>query len=321
MEAYATLPECIIRMKNKLKHTYKRAKKTKNIEMMRKARLIEKEIRNKIIENKSKKVRKEVELGPANLWKAVKIANNTQTTGIPTLSSDGTLWMESDKEKADVFGEVFENKIKDLTTQMRVEIEQEDLQRKINGNYENNWVNETVVKIIMSNLKAKRCQGYDRIPLIFYNDGAEVLAPAVTILMRKVIDECVVPEQWKVAKVIPVYKKGSRTSPNNYRPISNLCSITKIFERLILERIGAIENLEGADLTGKSQHGFKKRSTETAGIEIQSRISGWCDKNEYVTVTSLDLTAAFDIIDHRLLVRRLREEERESCSQEATRKR
>ena len=51
----------------------------------------------------------------------------------------------------------------------------------------------------------------------------------------------------------------------------------------------------------------KKRSTETAGIEIQSRISGWCDKNEYVTVTSLDLTAAFDVINHRLLVRRLRQ--------------
>ena len=306
LQEHASLPEHIIRMKSKLKHTYKRAKKTKNVLMMKKARCIEKEIRSKIVENKTKKIRKEVELGPANLWKAVKIANNTKIAGIPTLSSDGTQWAKSDKEKADLFGEVFERKIETLTAQMRVDLEQEDLLSKINGNYETNWVNETVVKTIMCNLKAKRCQGYDRIPLIFYNDGAEVLTPVVTSLMRKIINECTVPEQWKLAKVIPVFKKGSKTSPNNYRPISNLCSITKIFERLILERIGAIEKLEGVDLTGQSQHGFKKnRSTETAAIEIQTRISGWCDENEYVTVTSLDLTAAFDVVDHGLLMKRL----------------
>ena len=95
---------------------------------------------------------------------------------------------------------------------------------------------------------------------------------------------------------------------NNYRPISNLCSITKIFERLALERINVIEQLEQCDLTGTKQHGFKKKhSTDTAGLEIQSKISGWCDKNEHVTVTSLDLSAAFDVVNHKLLIKRLKQ--------------
>ena len=134
------------------------------------------------------------------------------------------------------------------------------------------------------------------------------MEPIITVLMNKIISCNVIPEQWKVAKVIPTYKKGNRQDANNYRPISNLCSVTKIFERLVLNRIGKIEEIEAVDLTGESQHGFKKnRSTETAGIEIQSKIATWCDNDEYVTVTSLDLTAAFDVVDHKLLVKRLKQ--------------
>ena len=164
-----------------------------------------------------------------------------------------------------------------------------------------------MISEVMDTLKNKRCFGYDRIPLCFYIDGKEPLLPTITIMMRKIIQEGAIPEQWKIARVLPLHKKGNKKEVQNYRPISNLCSITKIFEKLILKRIQQIEQKEGCDLTGASQHGFKKhRSTETACLEIQSRLAQNCDNGEYMAVSSLDLSAAFDVVNHDILMKRLK---------------
>jgi hypothetical protein len=93
----------------------------------------------------------------------------------------------------------------------------------------------------------------------------------------------------------------------NYRPISNLCAGSKVFERLILMRILEIEEQVSISLTGANQHGFKKeRSTITASVEIQSRVSALMDQDQYVAMASLDLSAAFDVVNVDLLLVRLR---------------
>ena len=61
-----------------------------------------------------------------------------------------------------------------------------------------------------------------------------------------------------LTKIIPVHKKGPKNNIENYRPIATLCSTSKIFERLILNRILELEFSNKVDLTGKQQHGFKK---------------------------------------------------------------
>ena len=71
-------------------------------------------------------------------------------------------------------------------------------------------------------------------------------------------------------KVIPLHKKGKKENIKNYRPISNLFSITKVFEGLILLRLEENKKENGIDLTGYEQHRFKKkRSTVTAGLTLQ----------------------------------------------------
>ena len=93
----------------------------------------------------------------------------------------------------------------------------------------------------------------------------------------------------------------------NYRPVANLCSTSKIFEKLILNRISQLEILNNCDITGKGQHGFKKnRGTVTAGLQLQSLISRALDDDEFVAVASLDLSAAFDVVNVPLLIKRLR---------------
>ena len=110
-----------------------------------------------------------------------------------------------------------------------------------------------------------------------------------------------------MAKVIPVFKKGAKKHIENYRPIANLCSTSKIFEKLILKQIKYLETLNKLDFTGKQQHGFKKnKSTATAGLLLQSIIARAADDNNYVLMASLDLSAAFDLVNIGLLIERLR---------------
>jgi hypothetical protein len=116
-----------------------------------------------------------------------------------------------------------------------------------------------------------------------------------------------IPGQWRVAKTIPVYKnKGDKKDIESYRPIANLCSSSKIFEKLILKCILEIEASNKVDLTGSNQHGFKReRSTTTLSSHLQSIIGRALDEDNFVLVASLDLSSALDVVNVDLLLKRL----------------
>ena len=95
--------------------------------------------------------------------------------------------------------------------------------------------------------------------------------PPMTDLFGAIYRTGKIPDQWKVSKIIPIFKKGNKTEIENYRPIANLCSASKIFEKLILKQIHFLESTNKLDLTGKQQHGFKRnKSTATAGALLQT---------------------------------------------------
>ncbi len=96
--------------------------------------------------------------------------------------------------------------------------------------------------------------------------------------------------------------KGNINNITNYRPIANLCSTSKLFEKLILKRILEIHEQNNEDITDQSQHGFKKgRGTaSTLSAELQNLIARAMDGDEFVLVASLDLSAAFDLVDVKL---------------------
>ena len=92
------------------------------------------------------------------------------------------------------------------------------------------------VKSCMNSLKPKNSEGFDRIPQRILKDGAEILAVPVQKLMELIYKERKVPDQWLVAKTLPIFKKkGNIKDIENYRPIANLCASSKIFEKLILK--------------------------------------------------------------------------------------
>lgn len=159
----------------------------------------------------------------------------------------------------------------------------------------------------VGSLKIKNCEGYDRLPQRIFKDGINHLVNPLTCLFKLIYDKKKIPDQWKIAKVSPIPKKGSKTEISNYRPISNLCSASKIFEKLILKRLVELQDTNKVDITGKQQHGFKKnKSTASAGLLLQSIIAKHVDVNELVGMASLDLSAAFDMVNLELLIKRLR---------------
>ena len=103
----------------------------------------------------------------------------------------------------------------------------------------------------LETLVNKKCEGYDRIPLCCLYDVKSVLLAPFANLFTKIYLTQKIPEQWKVSKIIPIFKKGNANQIENYRPIANLCSASKIFERLILKQINYLESKNSLDLVGQ----------------------------------------------------------------------
>ena len=93
---------------------------------------------------------------------------------------------------------------------------------------------------------------------------------------------------------------------SNYRPIANLCSASKNFEKLILRQINEIAEENKVDITNTRQHGYKKNKvTLTLGLELQSIIARALDEKNHVLMASLDLSAAFDVVNRELLFKQM----------------
>jgi endonuclease/exonuclease/phosphatase family metal-dependent hydrolase len=306
-ECNPVLPGYIRNLINIRKRLLKKQKILKTNELHQRIKALDYKIKKFFNETKTKRVRKAIlPNNTSSLWKAVKLAKDLNVTNLPkTLYENNIKIPKSDWP--DRFATFFENKVNGIVKDVKLNHNVYNGTRKVQVNNKNFMDTKSVMECVKS-LKIKNSEGWDRIPQRVLVDGIDVLIGPITTLMNMIYTQRTIPGQWLVSKTIPVFKnKGSQANVENYRPISNLCSITKIFEKLILKRLHEIQEECSVDITGHDQHGFKKgRSTSTLAITLQSILARALDEGKYGLVSSLDLSSAFDVVNIDLLLKRLK---------------
>ena len=130
----------------------------------------------------------------------------------------------------------------------------------------------TEVTKIIKNLASKNSSGHDDISARFIKRILETITPPLTHIINQSLCTGIFPDRLKIAKVIPLFKKVDQHILDNYRPISLLPVISKVFEKIVFDQL--YQYFTDNDRIFTSQNGFRKlRSTELASIELIDRMA------------------------------------------------
>lgn len=160
---------------------------------------------------------------------------------------------------------------------------------------------EEVLKLLKG-VDLNKSPGPDHIPPIFIYKCAESLVTPITILFKKSLNIGKMPKIWKSAFITPIHKKGPKDMVENYRPISKLCILAKIFEKIVYRQVYAAIRQNFSE----QQHGFLKgRSTTTNLVLLSDYLTKCMAQRSQVDVIYTDYSKAFDRLDHVMLMRKL----------------
>ena len=156
---------------------------------------------------------------------------------------------------------------------------------------------------IIKSLRSKSCSIDDFAPSII-KQNAYLLAQPIRSIFLQSISEGSFPELLKKANIIPLYKKGSKSDVNNYRPIALLNVFSKIMEKIMKKYL--VDYINTNNIISQSQYGFQKgKSTQDALLKFSELIHKNLDKSNSVLSVFIDFSKAFDTVPHELLLKKL----------------
>ena len=165
-------------------------------------------------------------------------------------------------------------------------------------------VDKYEVEKLIDNLKENKAYGFDNIHPKFLKVSKEIISEPLAYIINKSITEGIVPDNLKIAKIIPLFKSGDATSPNNYRPVSILPVISKIFEKAMYKRL--IKYLDSNNFFYKFQYGFREHhDTKLAIAELINSLEHDLDKGNTSLGVFIDLKKAFDTVNHNILLKKI----------------
>ena len=199
-----------------------------------------------------------------NVWKALNsvLGEKSKETISQLQVQDGKVLLSEPKKVASKFNKFFAsigNKVA-----RKLQVVAKDAWKKYESNDESDsqdklelrQVDCRNVREILKSLKVNKAAGVDKIPAKLIRDAEAELAPSINYLVNKSIKDSVVPAQWKVARVSPLYKAEDRLQTENYRPISVLPVLSKVIERIVHTQLST--HLDNINYLYSHQYGFRR---------------------------------------------------------------
>ena len=247
-----------------------------------------------------KKLAKECRKNVKGVWKYIK--NNKKKSGIPDLKRPDGTFTENPTEAAEALSEQYSSVFTDENTSNIPDIPVKPLNSPPLSSF---TVSEEEVLKILKSLNPNKTPGLDGIHPKVLKEIAEIIAHPLTIIFKRSITKGELPQSWLDAVISPIYKKGQRCMPENYRPVSLLSVICKLLERIITDQI--INHIKINEMSCHQQHGFiKRRSTTTNLLEA---LNIWTEATMHgipVDVLFLDYSKAFDTVPHKRLMEQVK---------------
>ena len=250
---------------------------------------------------KERDLAKNVKLNPKAFWRHANSKLKVRS-GVPNLrkspgSSDLT---ESDSEKAEVLNAFFSSVYNIEPPGEIPTIEQ----KTCTSQWKDPIITEEIVRKKLRQLKIDKSQGPDNLHPRVLKELADSIAKPVYLLFTQSLTEKKLPSEWKVGHITPIYKKGSKQEPGNYRPVSLTCILAKVMEKFIRDSVMTFmqENSFFTDY----QFGFiSKRSTMLQMLRMMEDWNELLDNDESIDVAYMDFMKAFDKVPHRRLLGKL----------------
>ena len=165
-------------------------------------------------------------------------------------------------------------------------------------------INQERVKKLLDKLKIDKSPGPDGLHNRVLYETREVILEPLTKLLITSLESGKLPDDWKTANVTPIFKKGKKSDPYNYRPVSLTSTVCKLMETIIRDEI--VKHVENQKLLSPAQHGF--RSNRSCSTQLIGVIHDWAnslDENTPVDSIYLDYRKAFDSVPFERLLAKL----------------
>ena len=234
--------------------------------------------------------------GNKRFWSYIKSKPNNQS-GIPTLEKDNKTYTDN-VDKANILNDHFSS----VFTIDNSSIDQMPLlDSSPLPNIPPLYIEAEGIKRLLNNLNVHKSHGPDGIPARFLKEKSDSISPVLALIFNASLHQGKLPIDWKNAFVVPIFKKGLRTDPTNYRPISLTCICCKVFEHIVVSSVSAHANLHNTIC--KEQHGFQKHySHETQLLETVHDLTSSLNAGKQIDLLLLDFSKAFDKVSHQRLL-------------------
>ena len=215
---------------------------------------------------------------------------------ITTIKNEFGQQLENDKDICEVIAKYFNSVYLPQTDE-----EMPEMQNQTEAEIGTIKITIELVRDKLLKLNINKSCGPDEIHPHVLQKTASAMCKPLQLIFQMSLDKGECPDDWKTANVTPIHKKGDRTDPSNYRPVSLTSQVCKILESIVRTRV--IEHINVNNLMSEAQHGFREgRSCLTNLLETLEAWTQIIEDGDGIDVAYLDFRKAFDLVSHKHLI-------------------